>query len=267
MSFQPVLPLSGYAGWLFLDRTADTQRATFNESVPMQRATDAFREKIGAIQSAEDLVNNRPLLSVALGAFGLDDDINNKFFIRKILEEGTSNPDALANRLADNRYAAFSKAFGFGEVRPPRTELSFFADEIIDRYEARQFEQAVGDQNADMRLALNFAPALSDIVDGSASDTARWFGMMGNAPLRSLFETALGLPSSFGTIELDQQLEQFRKRSQATFGTSEIGDLLNPENQEKMIRLFMIRSEAASMDYSGTSVALTLMQQIRSPYS
>ena len=267
MSFQPVLPLSGYAGWLFLERTADTQRATFNESVPMQRATDAFREKIGAIRSAEDLVNDRALLGVALGAFGLDDDINNKFFIRKILEEGTREPEALANRLADNRYADFSEAFGFGEVGGPRTALSFFADEIIDRYEAKQFEKAVGDQDTDMRLALNLAPALGDIVDGSASDTARWFGMMGNAPLRSLFETALGFPSSFGTIDLDQQLEQFRDRSQATFGTSQIGDLLSPENQEKMIRLFMIRSEAANMDYSGTSVALTLMQQIRSPYS
>lgn len=267
MSFQPVLPVSGYAGWRFLERTLDTQRAVFNDSTPMQRASDAFRERIGAIETADDLVADRALLAVALGAFGLDDDLNNTFFIRKILEGSASNPDALMNRLSDNRYADFSKAFGFGEVVPPRTGLSFFADEIIERYEAKQFEQAVGAQNNDMRLALNLAPALNDVIAGNETDAARWFSMMGNAPLRSLFETAFGFPQSFGSVDIDLQLDQFRRRAQATFGTSEIGDLASPEHQEKLIRLYMIRSEAASFSPSGASVALTLLQQVQSPYA
>ena len=43
---------------------------------------------------------------MALGAFGLQDDINNRYFIRKILEEGTTNEDALANRFSDTRPAS-----------------------------------------------------------------------------------------------------------------------------------------------------------------
>ena len=264
MSFQPVLPLSGYSGWLFLERTGDSQRAAFNESSQVVRATDNFRDKIGQITTAEDLVNDRELLSVALGAFGLDDDIDNSFFIRKVLTDGTTDPDALANKLSDSRYADFSEAFGFGSFGGfSRTGLSFFADEIIDRYEAKQFEKAVGEQDNSMRLALNLGPALADITDGGGTNNGQWFSMMGNAPLRELFQTALGFPSSFATIDLDQQLDQFKERAQATFGTDEIADLATPGNQEQLIRLYMLRSEAnAFAASSGASVALSLLQQI-----
>lgn len=263
MTFQPIVPLSGYAGWLFLDRTAESQRATFNESTTLVRATDNFREKIGQITTAEELVNDRELLSVALGAFGLDDDINNSFFIRKVLNDGTTDPDALANKLSDNRYAAFSEAFGFGELGGvPRTGLSFFADDIIDRYEAKQFEVAVGEQNNDLRLALNFGPALDELVNAGGSNDAQWFGMMGNSALRNVFETALGFPNSFASIDIDQQLDQFKDRARATFGTDQISELTSPDNQEKMIRLYMLRSEVNnSTATSGRSIALTLLQQ------
>lgn len=263
MTFQPILPLAGYAGWLFLERTADVQRETFNESAPILRATDNFREKIGNIQTAEDLLNDRALLSVALGAFGLDEDIDSSFFIRKVLEDGTDEPDALANRLSDPRYAALSDAFGFGNVGPARTNLSIFADEIIARYETKQFELAVGEQNNDMRLALNFEPALNDVVAGNSSNDGQWFSMMGNAPLRNLFQTALGFPSTFGTVDIDQQLDQFKARAQATFGTDKIADLASPENQEKMIRLYLLRTEIDSAAAtSPAAIALTLLQNI-----
>ncbi len=266
MSFQPVVPLSGYAGWKFLERTLDTQRTAFNESPPVQRATDAFRERIGGVTVAQQLIEDRDLLRVALGAFGLDDDLGNRFFVGKILESDLNDPDSLANRLSDSRYADFAKAFGFGTDGPPRTQLTFFADEIIDRYEARQFERAVGETDNDMRLALNLEPALADILSANQTDDARWFALMGNPPLRNLFETALGFPSGFGSIDLDQQLAQFKARSKATFGTHDLEALRSEDNREKMIRLFMVRSEIQqSSTIGGASVALTLLQQAHSP--
>lgn len=261
MTFQPVLPISGYAGWRFLERTLDNQRAAFNDNPQIQRGTEAFRDRINAVRTAQDLVEDRELLSVALGAFGLDGDLNNRFFVRKILEEGTTQPDALANRLADSRYREFAAAFGFGADTVPRTQFSFFADEIIDRYEAKQFERAVGEKDNNLRLALNLDPALSEVVESSASETAQWFGLMGNPPLRTLFETALGFPASFSNLDLDRQLDQFRSRSEATFGTSSLSDFADGDKQEELIRLYLIRSEAQNSGIvAGSSVALTLLQ-------
>lgn len=259
MSFQPVIPLSGYAGWRFLERTMEVQKTSFAESATLKRATEHFAEKIGSVRTAEDLVNDRQLLAVALGAFGLDDDIDSRAFIKRVLEDGTLSTDALANRLTDTRYKQFSEAFGFGDIGP-RTGLSGFATEIIQRYEARQFERAVGDQNADMRLVVSLASGLDDILGQSLSENAQWFSMMGNPPLRRVFETALGLPAAFGQVEIDQQLEVFKERSRSSLGVEEFADLADPDVQETVIRLFLVRSEAENTGaLSGGSVALSLL--------
>nr|WP_276946739.1 DUF1217 domain-containing protein [Haematobacter massiliensis] len=67
----------------------------------MQRDEAYFRDRIGGISSAEELVADRRLLQIALGAFGLGEDIGNKYFIRKVLEDGVSERTALANRLSN----------------------------------------------------------------------------------------------------------------------------------------------------------------------
>lgn len=265
MTFQPVVPFSGYSGWRFLERTLESQKAAFVESAPITRATDNFRKKISTIQTAEDLVNDRQLLSVALGAFGLDDDIDNKFFIRKILEDGTLADDALGNRLADKSYAAFARAFGFGDFGA-RTSLTNFADEIVSRYEKNQFEVAVGDQNDNLRLAMNVESSIADAVEQSSSQNAQWYSVMGSPPLRAVFENALGLPASFAQIGLDQQLDVMKSRAESTFGTSNVADFLEPTNQEKLIRLFLIRSEAAEVSISSGSMALSMLQSMPNPY-
>lgn len=261
MTFQPVVPLTGYVGWRFLERTIEAQQTAFSESLPIERATTYFRENIGNVRTAEDLVADRQLLSVALGAFGLDDDIDNTFFIKQILEDGTLADDALANRLADNRYADFSRAFGFGDLSIARTAISTFPDEIIDRFEDRQFESAVGEQDNDLRLAMNVDTAISDVLDNSSTTEGHWFAIMGNAPLRSVFQTALGLPDSIASIDIDKQREIFQERATSVLGTDNVADFTAPEQRENLIRLFLVRSEAAAISVSsGSSTALTLLQ-------
>jgi hypothetical protein len=262
MTFQPVVPLGGYAGWKFLERTLPVQQAAFANSAPVSRATDAFRERISNVQTAADLVADRQLLSVALGAFGLDDDINNRFFIETILAEGTVDEEALANRLADKRYAEFSAAFGFGDRPVPRTVLKGFAEEIVARYETQQFARAVGTQSNDMRLALNVSEGLSQILEQTKTNNGRWFAIMGSPPLRQVFQTALGLPADVVGIDLDRQRDIFQERARAILGTDNVGVIASDDMQEDLRRLFLIRSEAASFGgLSSGQAALTLLQQ------
>ena len=68
MSFQPVIPAGGYAGWTFLNRTREVQQSAFEASPQISRDVAAFEERIGSITSAEELVGDRQLLRVALGA-------------------------------------------------------------------------------------------------------------------------------------------------------------------------------------------------------
>lgn len=260
MTYQPVLPLSGYTGWRFLQRTLDTQTKAFTQSAEIKRATEYFKENIAKVRSADDLMKDRRLLDVALKAFGLDDDINNKAFIRKVLAEGTLKDGAFANRLSDKRYAEFARVFGFGDLGA-RTGLATFPDAIITRFNARQFEKAVGDQSSEMRLALNLGTGIKDVLANSSTSTGQWFGVMGSSPLRTVFETALGFSSSFGQIDLDQQLTAFKARARSVFGTDDLKAFAEPALQEKLIRLYLVRAEAAaSTGSSPASRALSLLQ-------
>lgn len=263
MSFVPALPLTGYAGWAFLKRTQAQQVATQNSQAEVQRDDAYFREKIGKIDTAEQLVNDRRLLRVALGAFGLEGDINSKAFIRKVLEGGTLKEGSLANKLADKQYQKLSAAFGFGDFKTPRSKLSDLPDNILTAWKTRNFEVAVGDQYEDLRLALNAEREIGELAAKSkSSNDARWFAVMGNAPLRRVFEKALGLPGGFSQLDIDKQLDVLKDKAKSQLGTDQIADLADPARMDGLLRRFLIRSEAeAYRNQFGGSAALSLMEQ------
>jgi hypothetical protein len=265
MSFSPILPFSGYTGWTFLKRTIPAQKAAFQAAPSLARDEDYFRAKIGSVKTAEDLVSDRRLLRVALGAYGLDADINNRFFIKKVLEGGTLDPAALSNKLADKQYRAFSRGFGFGDYAIPRTQLSDFAEKTLSAYRDRKFEAAIGNQNDDLRLALNAERELAVVAGRNSSDETKWFTIMGSPPLRQVFEKALGLPKSFAALDLDQQLSTLREKTMRSFGSPDVAQFSRPEKVEDLVRRFLVRSDALA-SFSTTSsgaVALTLLQGVR----
>ncbi len=261
MTFTPALPLTGYAGWVFLKRTAATQQAVLNAQPEIKRDEAYFRENIGKIDTAEELVTDRRLLKVALGAFGLENDINSKAFIQKVLEGGTLKSDSLANKLADKQYQKLSAAFGFGDFATPRSKISDFPDKILAAYKTRSFEVAVGEQNDDLRLAMNAEREVASLAaKTTTSNDARWYSVLGSTPMRRVFEKALGLPTSFSSLDIDRQLAIMKEKSQAQFGTDQIADFNDTASIEKLVRRFLIRSEAEAYTRQyGASAALSLM--------
>lgn len=263
MSFTPIMPTGGYAGWKFLQRTLEKQQTAYAASGPIQRDDAQFRARIGQVRTAENLVSDRGLLGVALGAFGLDADIDNRFFIRKVLEEGTLDEGSLANRLSDKRYRDFSKAFGFGDYSTPRTVLSDFPDEILSRYRAMQFEASVGEVDADMRLALATQRELPLLAAQDSKETTKWYSIIGSPSLSLAFQKALGLPASIGALDIDQQVAAYQKKAQTAFGTSDPAIFADPARTEGFVRQMLLRSEIATLQtQSRATIALQLLQGI-----
>lgn len=264
MTFQPVLPLSGFAGWQFLQSSLETQQARFAEAPAQDRDRAYFKEKIGTITSAQDLVDDYRLLRVSLQAYGLEDDLPNRAFVEKVLSDGVTNDDALSNKLADKRYLAFSEAFGFGGTLPPRSQGPGFADKILARFDQQAFEVAVGEQDSDMRLALTAMREVPDIAAAGTSDTTAWLSVLGNPPLRTVFETAFVLPSTVGALDLDQQLEAFRAGAERVLGSSEFSTLSDPDKANDLVRAFTLQSQIAAGPSSLTrgASAVILLQNL-----
>ena len=260
--FAPVIPGTGLVGWRFLQRTYDTQLETFTQSAQISRSTEYFQENIGSITSAEELVQDRRMLEVALGAFGLQDDIDNRYFIQKILEEGTTNDDALANRFSDERYKDFSAAFGLGPGETSALSDPEFAASIITRFQANSFEVAAGEQDDTMRIALFAQRQLPDFAAEDISNDAKWFSVMGQPPLRAVFEKALNLPSAFGQVDIDQQLVVFKQRARVVFGSDDLNQFSQPDAVEDLVTKYIVRAqlEQFNANTSSASIALTLLQ-------
>ncbi|MEO9895917.1 MAG: DUF1217 domain-containing protein [Paracoccaceae bacterium] len=259
---QPVVIGTGLVGWQFMQNTYDRQLESFTQNPELKRDIDHFEEKIGRVFTAEALVSDRQLLGVALGAFGLEDDLDNRYFIQKMLEEGTTADDALANRFTDTRYREFSEAFGFGPSEIPQTFKAGFAAEIVEKYKANSFEIATGFQDENMRVALYAQRTLSDVVSEEGSNAQKWFSIMGQPALRELFQTAFNLPSQFGQVDIDQQLGVFEERAEREFGTSDPSIFSDPEAVEDLVRTYLARAQVAeiSAGQSSGSIALQLLQ-------
>ncbi|CTQ49106.1 DUF1217 domain-containing protein [Jannaschia donghaensis] len=259
MTFQPFVPVGGLAGWRFLQNTIETQRSAHGASPVLERDLEYFRENIGKITTAEELVGDFRLLSVALGAFGLSEDINSKFLIKRVLEEGTIETDALANRLSDKRYRDLSRAFGFGDFPVANTALSDFPDRIADRYKEQRFEIDMGQTNETMRLALNAQRELPSIASGDTSNRTKWFTVMGTAAVREVMETALNLPSAIATLSIDKQLDVFLERSEALFGTNDLSKLAQGDTLSRLLDRFTALDQSTSGS-NVTSPALILLR-------
>ncbi|TMV94022.1 DUF1217 domain-containing protein [Thioclava sp. BHET1] len=261
MSYQPIIPFSGYAGWSFLNRTMEKQQAAFNASSEIQRNEDYFREKIGSVETAEDLVNDRRLLSVALGAFGLDEDINNKFFIRKVLEEGSLDSESLANKLSDKRYLKLTQAFGFGDYGIPRTVLSDFPDEIVQKYERRQFEVAVGETDNSLRIALSVQRDLPELAAKDSSEKTKWYTIIGSPAMSEMMQTALGLPKSIGALDVDAQVRIYAEKADRLYGSTDPAQFAEPDTLKQLTRDYFLRSQLTTgTTITAGNAALSLLQ-------
>ncbi|MGV6804364.1 MAG: DUF1217 domain-containing protein [Ruegeria sp.] len=259
MTFQPVVPAGGIVGWRFLQRTYEAQFQAFSASAANERDTEYFLENIQNVKTAEDLVSDRRLLQVALGAFGLEDDLTNRYFLLKLLSDGTTSDDALANRLADRRYRAFSEAFGLGPGEIRKTDLLEDMETVSENSLSARFESSVGKVEESMRIALYTQRALKDLAEQPGSETKKWYDLMSLPPLRSMMETSLGLPSSFGQLDIDNQLSVFRDKLESLTGSPNLSQYSNSEAMAELTDTYLARNQIAQLQSSNSPAQTALI--------
>jgi hypothetical protein len=261
MAYLPSIAAPGYAGWKALQRSLARQTEAFGAQPSVKKSLEHFRAAIDKAKEPGDIIKDRRLLSVVLGAFGLESEIDKKAIIRRVMSEGVDDPKSFANRINDQRWRSFAQAFSFARGTPAFTKA--FKDAIAARFVERGLESAIGDVDPSMRLALNFRRDIAPIASGPNVERVGWLQIMGSRPLRTVVEGALGLPSSLASIDLERQADILAEKSSALFGDATPRAFLNPENVDTALRRFFER-EAASNGPSASApgaAALVLLQQ------
>jgi len=257
MSYNVQVGQGGYLGWKLLERTATNQRAVFERSPTIQRSREYAAEKLPQVTNADALVSDYRLLNVALRAFGLEGDIHNRLFIKKILEADPEDSSSLVNRLSDKRYLKLNQAFGMGGSGEPAADV----DKILDLYVARSFERNIGERHQEIELALNARRDLPDLASADKTENTKWYQILGSQPLRKVFEGAFGLTKTFGQLPIDRQVEEMKTRLERLTGDASLAQFSDPAKLENLLKTYLLRSSVtADATSSPYAAALTILR-------
>jgi hypothetical protein len=184
-------------------------------------------------------------------AWGLDEMSYAKAFMRKVLTEGIDSNDSFANTLADPRYREFAEAFNFKTFGSTTTVFDEVRQGAVDRYVRQQVEEDAGTQNEGVRLALYF--------ERKASSVTTAYGLLADAALLKVAQTALGLPETMSLLDIDRQAEMISSRL-------DIEDLKDPEKLEELLTRFTAMWEINNPTSAAVSPAL-LIQPVETGFS
>ena len=113
-------------------------------------------------------------------------------------------------------------------------------------------------QNNAFRLSLNAEREIPALANKQTSELAKWYTLLGNAPLREVMQTALGLPKSLSSIDIDQQVSTLRKRTEATFGSPDLSQFKDPSKMDALVRRFILQSEMQGQQATSSPAATAL---------
>lgn len=235
---QPAIPMSGLAGWSFLQSTYNRQLETFSDSASVKNDRAYMTEKLSKPVSLDDFMSDRRLLRVTMTAFDLGGEEWKGGFIRKVLEEAATPDSTFLERLNNPAYTKFAQTFAFEDGT-----LSLDADKIEQlgaNFETAAFRIAVGDVDENMRLSLNYQQKIVDIAGTGSSNDAIAYRILGNPPVKAVLETALNLPSDLSKQPIEKQAEILRDKLRSSFGISDLSQLTDPDNVNAVIRRFHV---------------------------
>ena len=167
-----VVPIGGYAGWRFLSATLDTQVQRMAESPLQARDRDYFRENIGNVVTASQLVRRFPPAprgAERVRTAGRSAPTGPSSNACSAM--APSSPRLCRTGLRTNDTKRFPRRSAFGGPLPPRTLSPGFADKVLARFDRQEFERSVGAQDEDLRLALTASRELPELAARGLPDT------------------------------------------------------------------------------------------------
>jgi hypothetical protein len=236
------------------------QQSLHSAGFPIKSDIKYFQDKFSDLSTADDIVSDRRILRVVLGAYGLSADIENRYFIRTVLSEGMSESSALANKLADQRYRSLATDFDFSVNPPNHKTQPGLAFQTSERFRRQSFEEAVGVRDNDMRLALTFQRTLEQVAQSTSTNGAAWYQIMATPPLREVLQTALGFPQEFSNLDIDEQYKRFQDKAEATFGSNVVSELSGMPVSDAIIQRFLVVRQSSQISAASSfETALVLL--------
>ncbi len=166
----------------------------------VKTASEYYAANIGSVTSVSQFVSNYRLLSYALDAYGLGDQVNNTALVKQVLEGGVSSSKSLANTLSNPNWAKFAAAFNFTAEGASSVSTPSAIQTTTNDYVEEQLETQEGKQDPGVQLALYFQRVAPTISSG--------LSVMGDTNLTDVVQTIFNLPPDTGATNVNAEASE-----------------------------------------------------------
>jgi Protein of unknown function (DUF1217) len=238
------LGINSVAWYGVVAKNKDRQLEMFAKQPAIQKAVERFREAAPNLANVDALMKDRRSLEFVLTAFQLEDQIDTRALLKKVMTEPLDDPKSLVNRLADPRYKKLAQALqGYNSgVNPLATKPA--VDAVVNAYLTNQFEKAKGEEAGGLREAMYFKRNIGAVT--------KLEQLMGDKPLMEVARVALGFPEKFGLLSFEQQMSRLKAKL-------DVKDFQDPKFVEKFVRTYLVKRDLADSAEAAGSTAISLL--------
>jgi Protein of unknown function (DUF1217) len=234
---------STIAAYLAVSQNLARYQAMTAAEPAVKSATSYYEANIGKATSITSFVGNYRLLSYALNAYGLGDQINNKALITQVLEGGVSNAKSLANTLTDSNWKAFATAFDFVGNGAASVSSASAVQTTTSDYVEQQLESDQGADDVGVQLALYFQRVAPTVTSE--------YGILADSNLLEVAETIFGLSADTSANSIDTQAQTLGK-------LMPLSDLQDPKTLQRLVTRFTAMYDLDYGPSSGATTSLTV---------
>jgi hypothetical protein len=216
--------------------------------------SDYFSEVVDSIETVDKLLADKRAVAYLKKAYGFESETSPLFntTLRAALTSNVSDPRSFINQSGNERFREIASAFNFaadGSVK--RVALGSVQDpnalvETQDLYLRQTMEQAAGDQNQGVRLALYFQRKAASITSPMS--------ILADKALTEVVMTALSIPDTAAQADVDVLVRMISSRI-------DIKDFKDPEKLDKFIARFSSLYDIQNPQTTTTSIPSLLLGQ------
>jgi len=199
-------------------------RERISQKPNIAREVEYYKENIANVKTIDDLIDDRQIFATVMRAYGLEDMTYAKGFMKKVLEGGTDDPEAMANQLTDTRYKKLVEDFNFVRYGEATTAFDRAQSGVIDNLYSQRIEADAGLQNGGARLAIYFQRKTEDLENT--------YSLLGDAALLKFVQTTFSLPESMSSLSIEKQAAMIEEKL-------DISDLKDPEFLDNLVNQFL----------------------------
>lgn len=207
--------LDSATAWKVLSKDPNKYMDRFAKNKNVQKEIEYFNKKSPSFETVDDLMKDRRALQYLLDSYGLGSEINNAGRIKKILTEDPTDPNALVNKLVDNRFKTMANSLRLDQ-NLNKIKLSVSLETLEGKYIQNEFEEALGEQDTALRQAAYFARNVGGIENV--------YNLMGDQILRNVVTSTFNLPDQLAIQPIETQARVIAQRIDVTkLGVSNTG--------------------------------------------